>query len=53
MPGAKGDLYVPEGYTFEEVGPKYLRGKGIEEMRAFEEKIGTERPLGCPFAISR
>lgn len=53
VPGTKGDLYVPEGYTFEEVGPKNLRGKGIKEMRAFEEKIGSERPLGCPFAISR
>jgi hypothetical protein len=53
VPGAKGDRYAPQGYKFEEVGPKYLKGKGLEDMKAFEEKIIAERPLGCPFAMAR
>jgi hypothetical protein len=53
VPGSKGDLYVPEGYVFEEVGPKNMKNRGLEEMKAWEERLNAERPLGCPFALSR
>jgi hypothetical protein len=53
VPGSKGDLYIPEGYVFEEVGPKNMKNKGLEEMKAFEKKLAEERPLGCPFAVRR
>jgi len=51
VPGSKGGLYEPEGYKIEEVGPKNMKGKGEKEMKAWEEKIKAERPLGCPFVI--
>lgn len=53
VPGSKGDTYIPEGYKFEEVGPKVMKNKGQEETRAWEEKIRAERPAGCPFAFAR
>jgi hypothetical protein len=53
VPGSKGDLYIPQGYVFEEVGPEYMKNKGLEEMKAGEEKLRAERPAGCPFAFSR
>jgi hypothetical protein len=48
VPGSKGDLYIPQGYVFEEVGPEYMKNKGLEEMKAGEEKLRAERPAGCP-----
>lgn len=53
VPGSKGDLYVPQGYVLEEVGPDYMKNKGLEELKAGEEKLRTERPAGCPFAFAR
>jgi hypothetical protein len=53
VPGSKGDTYIPEGYKFEEVGPKVMKNKGQVETRAWEEKIRAERPAGCPFAFAR
>jgi hypothetical protein len=44
---------VPEGYKFEEVGPKGMMGKGLSETKAWEDKLHTERPAGCPFAFAR
>lgn len=44
--------YSPDGYKFEEVGPDANKGKGIEELKAWEEKIMKERPAGCPFAFT-
>lgn len=49
MPGDKGDLYVPQGYVFEEVGPKRMVGKGKEITDAWEKKLTAERTPGCPF----
>lgn len=51
-PGSKGNLYIPEGYKFEEVGPKIMKNRGLEETRVWEEKLMTERPAGCPFAFA-
>jgi hypothetical protein len=53
VPGSKGDLYSPQGYKFEEVGPKGMKNKGLAEMQAWEQKLDAERPLGCPFAVAR
>lgn len=51
LPGTKGNLYYPEGYRIEEIGPRSMEGKGRDEMRKMEEKIRTERPVGCPFNL--
>ena len=48
VPGAP--QFVPEGYLFEEIGPKGLAGKGLAAMQAWEDKMGRERPSGCPFS---
>lgn len=53
VPGSKGDRYMPQGYKFEEVGPTHMKDRGLKEMRAFEERIASERPAGCPFAFAR
>lgn len=53
VPGSKGNKYIPEGYTFQEVGPRSMKNKGGAEMRAWEEKLMDERPAGCPFSFSR
>ncbi|KAL3420706.1 hypothetical protein PVAG01_07151 [Phlyctema vagabunda] len=53
VPGSKGDKYIPEGYTFEEVGPRGLKKRGGEQTREIEERLRLERPSGCPFAVSR
>jgi hypothetical protein len=51
VPGSKGSLYVPEGYAFEEIGPSFLKNKGLGEMKEWQDKLREERPIGCPFAI--
>jgi hypothetical protein len=53
VPGSKGDLYIPQGYSFEEIGPQSVHSKGKAEMDAWEEKLSVERPAGCPFAFTR
>ena len=53
VPGSKGDRYIPEGYAFEEVGPRAMKKKGLEETKAWEGKLRDERPAGCPFAFAR
>lgn len=52
VPGEKGDLYSPQGFTFEEVGPKSMVGKGVEDMRKTEMLLERTRTSGCPFAFS-
>jgi hypothetical protein len=53
VPGSKGNKYIPEGYTFQEIGPRLMKNKGEAETRAWEEKLMDERPAGCPFSFSR
>lgn len=53
VPGEKGGLYIPEGYKFDEVGPKIMKNRGLDETKAWEEKLMAERPAGCPFAFAR
>lgn len=52
IPGTKGNLYLPDGYLFQEIGPDSMKNKGLEEMKAIEEKLKNERPAGCPFAFA-
>jgi hypothetical protein len=52
VPGEKGDLYSPHGFTFEEVGPRNMAGKGKDEMGKTEELLQKTRTNGCPFAFS-
>ncbi|TVY81896.1 Mycophenolic acid synthesis protein B [Lachnellula suecica] len=51
VPGDKGKTFCPEGYKIEEMGPKGMK-KGLAEMKATEQRLKTERPLGCPFAFA-
>jgi len=53
IPGTKGDLYMPGGFLFEEVGPRGVKGKGLDAMKANEDKLRVERPTGCPFAFAK
>lgn len=41
---------MPEGFLFEDIGPKYTMGKGTEEMAANMEEIKTHQRGGCPFS---
>lgn len=53
IPGMKPEIYKPDGYLFEEVGPTTMRGKGVEAMRKTEEMLSVERTGGCPFYSGR
>lgn len=53
VPGSKGDKYIPQGYRFEEVGPKGMRNKGMDDWNSWEKKVKSDRPTGCPFAFAR
>ena len=49
LPGDDGGIYSPEGYTFSELGPKALSGKGTKEMDETRTRLIRERHGGCPF----
>ncbi len=49
LPGDDGNKYAPEGYTFEEIGPVLVKGKGIREMEDIESRLKSARRGGCPF----
>jgi hypothetical protein len=53
VPGSEGEKFIPQGYKFEEVGPRVMKNKGLDETYAWEKKLSTERPAGCPFAFAR
>ena len=50
VPGDDGDKYHPQGYTFAEVGPQALSGKGLEEMDDIRSRLENANRGGCPFA---
>lgn len=52
LPG-DDDKFIPQGYRFEEVGPKSVEKKGLDETTLWEKKLSVERPVGCPFAFAR
>lgn len=47
---AKSADWLPEGYLFEDIGPRSRMGKGVAEMAADVERLRRQRPSGCPFA---
>lgn len=49
LPGDDGNKYAPEGYTFDEVGPSALKGKGRAEMEVTRSRLIQQRRGGCPF----
>lgn len=51
LPGDDGNKYMPEGYTFDEVGPITLRGKGISDMDNTRARLLEQRRSGCPFLM--
>lgn len=53
VPDTRKEQYIPQGYKFEEVGPKNVKNKGAEEMSAIEAQLSIERTAGCPFAFAR
>ncbi|KIM94580.1 hypothetical protein OIDMADRAFT_45571 [Oidiodendron maius Zn] len=53
VPGSKSSLYMLEGYAFEEIGPDYMKNRGLKEMRVWEEMLEAKRLIGCPFNCSK
>ena len=53
LPGDNGNRYAPEGYLFEELGPKAMAGKGKDEMRDTEQVLRNASRGKCPFHISK
>ena len=51
LPGDDGNKYEPQGYTFTEIGPQALKGKGIEEMGETRARLTHQRRGGCPFTV--
>ena len=51
LPGDDEDHYAPEGWIFPEVGPQFLKGKGIKEMNESRARIISQRRKGCPFVL--
>ena len=50
VPGDDGDKYHPGGYTFAEVGPQALSGKGTEEMDKTRSRLILANRGACPFS---
>ena len=50
VPGDTGDKYSPQGYSFAEIGPKYLSGKGVKEMDENRTRLVNANRGGCPFS---
>jgi hypothetical protein len=40
IPGDEPEKYMAKGFKAEEVGPAFLKGKGVEEMGRDVDKIG-------------
>lgn len=49
VPGDEGDRYRPNGYKIPDIGPDFMRGKGVDFMTASKEKLVGERQRRCPF----
>lgn len=47
LPSDDGNIYSQEGYTFAEVGPILVAGKGIAEMQETQTKLRKQERGGC------
>ena len=50
VPGDDGEKYYPQGYTFTDLGPQALRGKGIKEMDETQARLFHGNRGKCPFS---
>lgn len=53
VPGDDGDKYYPQGYTFADIGPKSLSGKGTKETDEIRARLVCGNRGGCPFSPGR
>ena len=51
LPGDDGNKYSPEGWTYAEIGPSVLRGKGVKYMHKDHTRLSSKKRGGCPFAL--
>ncbi|CAH0018899.1 unnamed protein product [Clonostachys rhizophaga] len=49
VPGNKPAEFMPQGYTFEDVGPVNRANQGKEEMEADLKRLRASKRSGCPF----
>lgn len=52
LPGDDGNKYAPEGWTFAELGPQALKGKGTREMAEDQIRLVRQDRGGCPFRLA-
>ena len=52
VPGDDGNIYLPEGWTFPELGPSALKNKGIREMDEDRARMLKNGRGGCPFKLA-
>ena len=50
LPGDDENKYHPEGWTYAEIGPRALRGKGVKDMDEDRKQLISRKRGGCPFA---
>lgn len=50
LPGDDGNKYAPEGWAFDELGPRAMKGKGNDEMNEILSSLSAQKRGGCPFA---
>lgn len=51
VPGDDPDEFMPQGYSFEDVGPRNRANMGKEEMEVNAEELMRSGRGGCPFAF--
>lgn len=49
LPGDDPEVYMPQGYLWEDLGPRNRMGKGLEEMRVDVGRLRERGRGGCPF----
>ncbi|OOQ82694.1 hypothetical protein PEBR_37948 [Penicillium brasilianum] len=49
VPGDERDKYYPQGYSIQDVGPKYFEGKGRKAIDEAMEEFKEYRTGKCPF----
>lgn len=52
LPGDDGNIYMPEGWTYAELGPRVLRNKGTQEMDDNQAQMLKSNRGACPFRLA-
>lgn len=50
MPGDNAEM-KPEGFLWEDIGPRSTMGKGVEQMAKMEDVVRQRATGKCPFAM--